>query len=185
MATKERLSRKCKEKMVEEIVEAVRQHPDFVITQYMGTPVSGLDELRRALKRSAGRYLVVKNSLLKVAFERLELTGECAKIDGGMGIGLSGEDIVATCKALATFAKEHKSFTITGAIIDGKSVTQEKVASLALLPSRPVLLTQIVTGIQSPISGFVNLLGGVLRQFVCVVDAIKTNKEQAPQGAQQ
>lgn len=185
MPTKERLSRKCKEKMVEEIIETVRQHPDFVITQYMGCPVSGLDSLRRELKRSSGRYLVVKNSLLKVAFERLELTDECAKIDGGMGIGFSGEDIVATCKALATFAKANGAFKITGAVIDGKSVPQEKVAALALLPSRPILLTQIVTGIQSPISGFVNLLGGVLRQFVCVVDAIKTNKEQAPEGAQQ
>ena len=184
MATKVKFARMCKEKMVEEIIESIKAHPHFIITKYMGCPVSSLEDLRRTLKRSASDYLVVKNSLLKIAFEQLNLKDECAKISSGMGISLSGEDIIATCKALSTFAKANSKFKIEGAVIDGQSVSQEKVAALALLPSKQVLLAQVVTGIKSPITGFVNVLGGVLRKFVYVVDAIKTSKEQAPEGAQ-
>ena len=50
---------------------------------------------------------------------------------------------------------------------------------LASLPPRNVLLGQVVGGIKSPITGFVRTLGGIIRKFVYVVDAVKTNKEKA------
>ena len=183
MAKKEKLARMCKEHMVEELVSSNKERPNFIISRYMGSSVSDLEQLRKSLKKSSSSYVVVKNSLLKIVFDKLELKDETSQIASGMGLSLAGEDIVATCKALATFAKDHDKFKITGAVIDGKSVSQDKVKQLASLPSRQVLLTQVVVTMKSPISGFVNVLGGVLRQFVTVVDAIKTAKEKAPQGA--
>lgn len=174
----------CKERMVDEIVASLRERPNFVITKYMGSSVAELEQLRKSLKRSSSSYLVVKNSVLRVVFDKLEMKEEQTKIADGMGLSLSGDDIIATCKALATFAKDHSKFKIEGAVIDGKSVTHEKVRELASLPSKHALLTLMVVSMKSPISGFVNVLGGILRKFVCVVDAIKTSKQNAPSGAQ-
>jgi len=179
MAKKEKLARLCKEKMIDEIVSDIRERPNFIITSYMGSSVSDLEHLRRNLKKLSSSYFVVKNSVLKIVFDKLDLKDEIAKIDSGMGISLSGDDIVSTCKVLATFAKDHDKFKIKGGIIDGKSMPQEKVKQLAALPSRNVLLTQMVVTMKSPITGLVMTLSGILRKFVVVVDAIRAKQGAA------
>jgi len=178
MATKEKLARRCKERMVEELLARFNDHPNFVITSYMGSSVSDLETLRRNLRKSSADYFVVKNAILRIIFNRLKLESEASKIDGGMGILLSGEDVISTCKALVTFANAHEKFKIKGAIIDGKSVPTDRVKQLAAIPSKNVLLSLVVGGIKSPITGFVNTLGGILRKFVCVVDAVKSSKQK-------
>jgi len=183
MAEKTKLGKLCKARMVEEVLDSFKSHPDFIITTFMGSSVSDLETLRKGLKKSSANYMVVKNSILKVAFEKMKLDDEIQKIESGMGISFSGEDIVATCKTVSTFAKDHNKFKIKGAVIDGKPVTADKVKELAMLPSKQVLLTRVVVGMKSPITGFVNTLSGVLRKFVYCVDAIKTKKNTGAQGA--
>ncbi len=168
-----------KEGMVKEMVARFKDHPNFVITTYMGSSVLDLELLRKNLKKSSSDYLVVKNSILKVVFDNMKLESESSKIEGGMGIALSGNDIISTCKVLVNFSKDHDKFKIKGAIADGKHLPPEKVKQLASLPSKEVLLAQVVGGIKSPITGFVNTLSAVLRKFVYVVDAIKNSKQDA------
>lgn len=177
MVKKEKFGKICKEKMVTEILDNLKDRPNFVITTYMGSSVNELEQLRKSLKKNSSDYLVVKNSMLKVVFNKLKLDSEISKIESGMGISLSGEDIISTCKTLVTFSKDHGKFKIKGAVIDGKSVPTEKVKELASLPAKNVLLAQVVGGIKAPITGFVNTLGGVLRKFVYCVDAIKNAKK--------
>lgn len=169
--------------MVEEIVFRIKEHPDFIITSYMGSSVADLESLRKNLKRSSSDYMVVKNSILKVVFDKLKLAEESSKIEGGMGLSFSGEDIISTCKTLSVFATSHDKFKIKGAIIDGKPMPADRVKVLASLPAKKVLLAQVVGGIKSPITGFVNVLGGVLRKFVYVVGAIRSTKESGSPAA--
>jgi len=179
MITKDRYGKLCKEKMVTELVDRFKTSPNFVVTTYTGSKVSELEQLRRSLKKVSSDYVVVKNSSLKVVFEKLDLKDQIPNIASGMGVSLSGEDIVSTCNVLVSFAKDHEKFKIKSAVIDGKSVPAEKVKALASLPPKKVLLAQVVGGIKAPITGFVNTLGGILRKFVYVVDAVKVNKEKA------
>ena len=177
MAKQEKFARLCKEKMAEEIISRINKHPNFVITSYMGSSTSDLEVLRKGLKKSSSNYMIVKNSILKVVFDKINLSGEVSKIDGGMGLSFSGQDILATCKTLSMFASTHDKFVIKGAIVDGNSITPDKVKMLASLPSKEILLAQIFAGMKSPITGFVNTLSGVIRKFVYVVDAVRISKE--------
>lgn len=179
MAKQEKYSKLCKEKMVDEIVDEIGKHPNFIITSYMGSSVSDIEVLRKGLRKNSSRYLVVKNSILKVVFDELKLGSENGKIESGMGLSLSGEDIIATCKTVASFASTHDKFRIKGAVIDGKSVPVERVKALATLPPKMVLLAQVVGGIKSPITGFVYSLSGILKKFVYAVDAIKSAKQSS------
>ncbi|MDP2913660.1 MAG: 50S ribosomal protein L10 [Candidatus Omnitrophota bacterium] len=183
MIKKDRFGKLCKEHMTNEILARFKERPNFFITGYMGLTVSDLEHLRRSLKKSSSAYFVVKNSILKVVLEKLGMASETSKIDSGMGISLGGEDIIAACKALASFAKEHEKFKIKGAVIDGKSLSADKVKELACLPPKEVLLAQVVGGIKAPITGFVNTLSGVLRKFICVVAAIKTARQSSSAAA--
>ena len=188
MAKQEKYAKLCKEKMAEDIVSRINKHPNFVITSYMGSSTSDLESLRKSLKKSSSNFFVVKNSILKVAFDKVKLSDEVSKIDGGMGLSFSGDDIIATCRALSMFANTHDKFKIKGAIVDGKSITPDKVKMLASLPPKEALLAYLLAGMKSPITGFVNTLSASLRKFIYVVDAIKTSKQssgadQAPKEA--
>lgn len=183
MVTMDKFGKLCKERMMEEVLLRFTNHPNFIITSFMGSSTSDLESLRRTLKKSSSNYFVVKNSILKLIFGKLKLEEEISKIDGGMGISLCGDDPVVTCNILVTFAKTHDKFKIKGGVVDGNRLSADKIKQLASLPPRTVLLAQVVGGIKSPITGFVNTLGGILRKFVYVVDAIKSNKEKAPAAA--
>ena len=175
---KDKFGRLCKERMIEEILERFKRQPNFVITSFMGSTVSDMELLRRNLKKSSANYVVVKNSMLKIIFDRIKVKDAASEIEGGMGISLSGEDIISTCKALVVFAKNHGKFKIKSAYFDGRAAPVERVNQLAAFSSGKALMTHVVIGIKAPITGFVNTLGGVLRKFVCVVGAIKTSKEK-------
>jgi len=181
MAEKQGYGKLCKEKMINEILTDLKERPNFFITNYMGSSVSDLEDVRKSLRASSSTFYVVKNSMLKVVLDQLKLEDLKNLVDGGVGVSLSGGDVIATSKVLVNFAKTHEKFKIKGAMIDGKLVTTDKIKELASLPSREVLLAQIVGGIKSPITGFVMVLGGLIRKFVYVVDAVRSSKEKAPQ----
>ena len=171
----------CKEKMINEVLADFKERPNFFITNYMGSSVSDLENVRKSLKASSSEFFVVKNSMLNVVLDQLKLQEAKNLVDGGVAVSLSGSDIIATCKVLVNFAKTHEKFKIKGAILDGKLVNTDKIKELATLSGREALLAQVVGGIKAPITGFVIVLGQVIRKFVYVVDAVKNAKEKAPQ----
>ncbi len=168
----------CKDRMIGEILNDIKERPNFFITNFMGSSVSDLENVRKSLKATKGTFVVVKNSMINVVLDQLKLEEAKSLIDGGVGISLSGDDVVATSKILVNFSKTHEKFKIKGAVIDGKLVAADKIKEMASLPSRDVLLAQVVGGIKAPITGFVSVLGGVLRKFVYVVDAVRVSKEK-------
>jgi len=163
--------------MVNELLASLEEHPDFIITDYMGSSVLDLELVRKNLRGFSSEYFVVKNAIARVVFDKLKLDEAKPLIDGGIGLSLSGKDIIATCRVLVNFTKDHDKFKIKGAIIDGKFVAVDRVKQLASLPSKEVLLSMALATMKAPISGLANVLGGVLRKFVYCVDAIKKQKE--------
>ena len=171
----------CKDRMISEIVNDLKERPNFFITNYMGSSVSDLENVRKGLRPSQSSFFVVKNSMMNVVLDQLKLEEAKKLISGGVGISLSGEDVVAASKVLVNFAKTHEKFKIAGAVIDGKLVAVDKINRMASLPSKEVLLATVLRGMKAPITGFVGVLGGVLRKFVYVVDAVRSSKEKASQ----
>lgn len=179
----EKLGKLCKERMIDEITARFEDHPNFIVTSYMGLSNHELELLRRTLRKASSNYFVVKNAILNIVFDKLKLKDNRPKVEGGVGISLSGDDLISTCKALVNFAKEHNKLEIKTAVFEGKTVSADRIKELAGLPPREVLLARVVGGIKSPITGFVNVLGGVLRKFVYCLDAIKNSKGEKEESA--
>ena len=171
----------CKDRMISEIVNDLKERPNFFITNYMGSSVSDLESVRKSLRPSHASFFVVKNSMMNVVLNQLKLEEAKKLISGGVGISLSGEDVIAASKVLVNFAKTHEKFKIKGAVIDGKLIHVDKINQMASLPAKEVLLAAVVRGMKAPITGFVGVLGGVLRKFVYVINAVKSGREKAPQ----
>lgn len=173
----EKFGKRTKRLMLDDVSKKLDAFPDFVITNYKGLSSQKLEGLRKELGKVSSKYLTVKNSIARRAF----IGRKCEELEkyvkGEVGIGLIG-DIIGASKALADFSKKHSTFKISNAFIDGKMETADRLKQLAMLPPRDVLLAMVLASMKSPITGFVGVLKGLLRNLVYVVSEIKNKKEK-------
>ena len=171
-------SRVSKDLIIKEIEKELKKGEPFFVVRHDTVPAAAIDKLRAKLRGAKTRYLVVKNTLGQKAFERAKLTEVGGHIQGACGIAFTSGDVVNSSKALMEFAKENEKFKVQAGYMSGKIMTSDQVKVLASLPSREVLLSKVLGGMQAPISGFVNVLAGTLRKLVNVIDAIQKKKSK-------
>jgi large subunit ribosomal protein L10 len=71
------------------------------------------------------------------------------------------EDAVAAAKVVADFAKTNDKLVIKGGAYAGKALDADGVKTLAAVPSKEVLLAQLLGLMQSPISRLARVLAAV------------------------
>ena len=150
-----------------------------VLTDYRGLNVTEATQLRKELREAGVEYRVLKNTLTRLAVDKVGFSDLKKDLVGPTAIAFSYDDPVAPAKILTKFAKAHKKLELKAGVVEGKIIDVAAITALADLPSREVLLAQVLAGFQGPISGFVNVLQGNLRNFACVINAIKEQREQA------
>ncbi|MFW6270931.1 MAG: 50S ribosomal protein L10 [Bacillota bacterium] len=166
-----------KRAVVEELNEKFEQAESLVLTDYIGLDVAEMTELRKKLREAGVDYKVVKNTLATIAAKNADLEEVTELFKGPTAIAFGMEDVVSPAKVLVNFAKEHDLLEIKGGFLNGQVISVEKVKSLSEVPGREELLSKVLAGMQSPISGLVNILNGNLRNLVQVLNQIKENKE--------
>ena len=161
-----------KEKIVEGLQQALAKTNIGILTEYRGLPTSELNELRRKLRDARVEYKVVKNTLARIAAKNAGLAHAAESFTGPSAIALGYGDISAAAKVLTDHIRGSKSgLKITGGFLPDKKLTSKEIETLAKLPSREVLIAQVMAGIQSPIYGIVNVLAAPLRNLMGVMQA--------------
>lgn len=179
----EKLGIKTKKLMFEELKKKLDSFPNFVITNYKGLSSPEIEELRKKLSRFSSKYFIIKNSIVKRAFDELDLKELSQFIKGEVGIGFAG-DIIATSKILVDFSKEHAALQLNCAYINGKVESHDRINQLAKLPPQEILRGVMLSYMKSPITGFVCVLKSLLRNLVYVINSIKESKIQEEGGKQ-
>lgn len=152
-----------------------------VLVEYTGLTVAAATQLRRKFREHGVQYHVIKNTLTAIAAKELGLDELEPLLNGPNALAISDNDAVAPAKALKEFMDETKSqaLEVKAGLLEGTVIDVAGVKNLADLPSREVLLAQIVRGMQAPISGFVRCLQGNITNLVYVLEAIRKQKESA------
>lgn len=164
--------------MVEQLVKRLEGTKNIIITNYKGLKVREVEELRNTLRQISAHYAIVKKSLLKRAFEQLDLKEASKFLEEAVAVGTGCEDAIKISKVLVDFKKKHPPFIICGGFLDREFASADLISELAALPTQEVLLAKFINGLKSPINGFVNGLSGILRKLVCVIDAIKAKSDK-------
>ena len=172
-------SRVSKNLIIGQIENELNARPVFFITQHTSVSAASLDKLRVKLRGASSRYFVVKNSLGRRALQNEKFAKLSEQMTGACGIAFSSGDPVISSKILMDFAKENQGFKVQSGFIDGSIIGSEQIKVLANLPSRDILIAKVVSGINAPISKFVNVLAGTVRKVVTVLDAIAKKKGSA------
>ena len=173
-----------KQAIVASLKEKLTSSKGAVFTGYKGLTVAQDTALRRELRAAGVSYHVVKNTLTAIAAKEVGMEALLSHLEGTTALAVSSEDAVAPAKVISEFIKKNKLaeagvLTVKAGIVDGQVIDAEAVKALASLPSREVLLAKLLGSTQAPISNTVNVLQGVIRNAVYVLDAVRQQKEKA------
>jgi large subunit ribosomal protein L10 len=161
-----------KVKIVESLQETFSKCNIGILTDYRGLKTSDLNDLRRKLREANVEYKVIKNSLARIAAKNAGLEQVVASLEGPMAVAFGYGDVTQAVKALSDYIRATKSIlSIKGGFLADRVLSAKDLETLARLPSREVLLSRVIGGMQSPIYGLVNVLAGPIRGIMGVLQA--------------
>jgi len=173
------MDRVQKQALRDNLAERFEKANGAVIAEYRGLTVAELTELRVKLRAAGAEFKVLKNRVAKKAIEAKspKTAAILNDLKGPIGLVLIHGDFAAATKSLLEFGKERAElFKITAGVMDAKRVSLDDLKAISELPSKEVLLGRIVGTLVSPHRGLLNVLNGVPRNLVQVINAIKDKK---------
>ena len=151
-----------KQQVVAQLAERIQGSVAGIIVDYKGITVEDDTKLRKELRESGVKYTVVKNTLIKRAAEKAGLNGIDDVLNGTSAIATSAEDYVAAARILQKFAEQHDNFKVKTGYLDNEVISLDKIQSLAKLPSREVLLANVLGAFQAPIASFARAVQAIV-----------------------
>lgn len=153
-----------KKAVVEQLTEKVKNATTGVLVDYKGITVDEDTNLRRECRENGVDYAVIKNTLLRFAFNNTGLDGLDDLLHGTTSLALS-DDPVAPARIMADYAKKlNGKFEIKGGFMDGNVVSLDTINSLAAIPPLPVLQAQFLGTMLAPITGLAVVLKQIAEQ---------------------
>lgn len=170
-------TRHQKRQILDDLSVKVEAAKSIVFAKISGLEVKDNEVLRKRLKAEKGEFLVAKKTLINLALKDKAENLDVKQLDGQIAAIFGYEDEVTPAKILDKFKKEHEGkIDFAGGILENKFINASQVADLAKLPSKQELYAKLVGSINAPVSGFVNVLAGNIRNFVQVLKAIEEKK---------
>lgn len=146
------------------------------IINYSNISATGFNDLRLELKKVGAKIFIAKNTSAKRALKKRKLDKMVDLVKGPTAFVWAGDEVISVSKVLAKFQKEKEGLKIAGGLLEEEIVDENRVKSIASLPSKEVLQAMALRAIQSPITGLLNVLSGSLRQLVYVLNQLGEKK---------
>lgn len=145
---------------------------------YQGLTVAQLEKLRKEVRAKGGKLKVAKNRLVRRAIT--DIDGVCdlgGQLKNQLGVVFAGSGFTDIAKVLVTFSKEHAALNIVAGCLESELINKEKIARLATLPSREILLSQLCGTIKAPISNLVCALNMIVLKPLWALKQIEAQKQ--------
>jgi len=154
------LNRSEKEAVITEVTSLAAKAQTLVMAEYRGITVADMTNLRVKARSQGVSLSVLKNTLARRAVAGSSFEVAVDQMTGPLIYGFS-EDAVAAAKVVAEFAKTNDKLVIRGGVYGGKALDANGVKQLASIPSKEVLLAQLLGLMQSPISRTARVLAAL------------------------
>ena len=174
------MSKEKKAQVIDELEEAFSNCSIGILTDYRGLTNAQITVLRRQVQQSNGSYRVVKNTLARFAAERLDRAELAEAFEGPVAVALGYDEAADMARIVANYIRTAgTSASISCGFLGDRMLTADEVSTLARLPSREVLLAQVLAGMKAPITGLVSVLSGPMRGLAVVLQGrIKQLEEE-------
>lgn len=165
------ISKERKNEFITQYAEWVNRSKALVFTEYRGLSMKNIDDLRGKIREAGGEFHIVKNTLGKMAFEKVGLQVPENYFEGTTAVGFAFEDVTAVTKIMSDFARTSEFVKIKGGYLDNAPINAEAVKALAELPPLPVIRGQLLGTILAPATRLARVLNEPARQVAYVVQA--------------
>ena len=152
------VARDLKAQQIEEIKSKIQNCKSMVLVDYKGISVADDTTLRSKFRAQEVEYKVLKNRLVQKALQELGIEGFDAQLEGPTAFAFAHGDALAPAKVLKEVGKDVKAINIKCGLLDGAYIDETVVEKLASIPSKEVLLAQLLGMLQSPMSGLARAL---------------------------
>ncbi len=163
----------AKAEKIEELTDKLGRSTIAILVQTQGLNVKGMNELRGKLRAAKIDLQVVKNTLLRIASERNNMSLDRKLFDGQTTVAFGyEEDEVTAVKAVADYVRTSKIVTIKSAILGGRTLSQKQVEDLAkIFGGKNQAKAEVVGILQAPLTNIYSTLTAPLRDLCYVLQA--------------
>jgi large subunit ribosomal protein L10 len=173
------MNRTEKEQAVTRLEADLAKSQNAVLVGFAGLKVPEVTELRRQIRSTRSKYLVVKNTLALRATRGTPLEAMSRHFVGPTAVAYNEDNPVALAKVLTAFAKANPNLVFKGAVVEGRAIEAKEIAAIAELPSREELVARLLFLIQSPLRRLVTVLNGPVSNLAGVVTQIAQQKSKS------
>ena len=168
-----------KEAILRDTQQRITDVRGLYLADFTGMTVLSLSLLRKRCREQGVQFRVIKNTLIKRAFHERGIRELDDHLVGPTGLVFSPVNEMAPAKILSDFAKEFEKPRVKAAVVDGRLYDTKAIAKLAALPSREVLLSQLLGTFVAPMSNFLGVVNALLATPANMVDALAREKSKA------
>ena len=168
-----------KEAVLKDTQQRIANVRGLYLADFSGMTVASLSALRKKCREQGVQFRVIKNTLLKRSFNERGISELDQFLVGPTGLVFSLDNEMAPAKILADFAKEHEKPRLKAAVVDGRLYTDKAIVQLAALPSREVLLSQLLGTFIAPMTTFLGAVNALLAIPANMADALGREKSKA------
>lgn len=167
-----------KERIIQETQASLEGVRGVFLADLSGMTVESVSLLRKKCREQDVRVKVVKNTLLKRALNAHGITALDEHLVGPTGVVFSPISEMAPARLLVDFAKQYEKPRVKAAVVDGKLFDDKAIAVLATLPSREVLLAQVLATFIAPMTQFLAAIDATLRLPAIMADVLEREKSK-------
>ncbi len=173
------ISKDKKAELLQQYAGELEGSQAVLLTSCAGLTVAQMERVRRALRQEHSSAEVLRNALFAIAAERAGRPNLGSAPQGATLAVFCKGDASSPAKTLMTLGREFERLKPYGGALGDRLLSEADLATLSSLPSREVILSQLVGGLQAPVYGFVSVLGGVLRGLLYALQARVDQLESA------
>ena len=170
------MARPEKEAIVKEVADKLSTATGLLVVDFSGLKVEETNELRKACREASVEYKVVKNTLARLAVKTAGCQQLWDYLRGPTAFLFGDDDPAAPARVVWKFIKENEKPKVKIGLFEGRLVDPSQLESIATLPPKEVLISQVMSRLNSPLVGFLGVLQGVLAGLVRVLNAIKDKR---------
>lgn len=172
------MPREEKVRAVQELAEKLRRASITISTGYQGLSVPQMNELRQRLAEAGVELRVVKNTLLRRAAAEVGREHLLSIVEGPTALAFAYDDPLPALKAVEEYLRTMRTtFTLRGAVLDGRVLSADETLALARLPSREELLAQLLGLLQAPLARLLAVLQASPRGLLTLLQARREQLE--------
>ena len=154
-------SKEIKRQVIDEIKADIQASSSIVVVDYKGITVEKDTELRSQFREAGVKYRVLKNRLVKIAFNELGITDFDKELEGTNAFAFGFQDAVAPARVAAE-AETAKRLKIRCGRLGEEFLDENKVRAVSKIPSKDVLVAPFLGMLKEPVARFARVLSAIV-----------------------